>query len=276
MDKLNQLTRVCSSCGIKKPLSAFLHLGGQGTTYGAICSDCRRAGLGKPVASKEDKEKETTSSGFRIGAKQKVFSDLQKQRQFQDLKETYRKDFLKRENFKSEKLFNTESIQKAEKQHRKFYIEAKKQGFLAGSKTPESKQKQVAEKAKVQFHEERAQQEKTAHVTETKRREDLFDYTLKMTTVDFTVPYLDPQFTEIRYHNPVFLRFKQWLGSSAPMAKQSILKALEKMYNKDSNQVKQELHGKTSKEKVSKELGKEKDVLLEYIDKTWGVTSRKR
>jgi len=118
MDKSSQLTRICSSCGVQKPLSAFLQLGGtQGTTYGTICSDCRRSVLAPKQPPSQKEGDESTKSGFRIGAKAKITADLEKKRQFQDLKESHQIEKRRREELKEKTEVTKEIKEKAEKDH---------------------------------------------------------------------------------------------------------------------------------------------------------------
>jgi hypothetical protein len=271
MTKL-QLTRVCASCGIKKPLPAFLQLSSaRGTSYGAICSECRRTVIKpkQPLVKKEDKAKDaeghgSSSTGFRIGAKAKITAELEKRRQRQNLNDLYEKTSKKRTEIRGEKLSQLDIKQKLEKQHKTF-IDNKKRGFLSDTakKTSVSKH-HVAQKARQRSG--LPLLDKHAH--EAEKREALAQHELKLTTIDLTLPFRDPQFSEIRHQSSVFLQFKQWLGSGAPMAKASVLKALERIYNNSQLNA----NNKTDK-KHNKET---QNVLREYVDKQFPHSSTRK
>jgi hypothetical protein len=260
MSKSNQLTRTCSSCGIQKPLSAFLHLGGtQGTTYGTVCSDCRRDVIAPKLPALKDRDDSTsTSAGFRIGAKAKISAEMEKKRLSLDKKESNLIEVRKREYLKIETEINTEQKEKAEKEHRRFYLDTKKQSFLTGTKTaPLNKLPLATQTAEIKGP-GRSADEKTRQL-ESKKLEEIIDNELKLTTIDLTLPFADPQVSEIRHHSSLFIQFKQWLGGGSPIGKASALQALEKLY--------------TDRSRPEHE---KKDPLIEYIDKTWGPSSSSR
>src|SRR5690349_18583867 len=86
-------TRVCASCGIEKPLAAFLQLSEKhGTVYGNICVTCRSEGKTLKKEDKTEDERTTNPTGARIGAKEKIYADEDNKRHLKNLKELYRKE----------------------------------------------------------------------------------------------------------------------------------------------------------------------------------------
>jgi hypothetical protein len=77
------LTKTCSACGMQKSLSAFLEASGpQGTTYGSICSACRKTGMDNPSDAKADDEGAPTEFTHKLkhkmDAKSKIFGEVDK------------------------------------------------------------------------------------------------------------------------------------------------------------------------------------------------------
>src|SRR5260221_9265818 len=95
MNKSNvSLTKTCSSCGLQKPLSAFLQLSSQSSaTYGNICSACRKTNAENVATPKEAEEESTTSkTGLKIDAKTKVKSELDKLEFIKQVEENYHEE----------------------------------------------------------------------------------------------------------------------------------------------------------------------------------------
>ena len=121
---VKKLTRVCASCGIEKPISAFLQLtGAHGTTYGAVCATCRSRDARKAKTPAPKDESSSSTSGHRIGAKQKAFIDKELYRQLKEFQESDKKERNKKEELTKEKFEKVSTKEKAEKLHRKTYIE---------------------------------------------------------------------------------------------------------------------------------------------------------
>src|SRR5687768_6217023 len=71
------LTKICQSCGEKKPLTAFLQLtDAKSTTYGNICAACRKTDIERKKA--QEKENTTSTTGVKIDSKTKVQSEIDK------------------------------------------------------------------------------------------------------------------------------------------------------------------------------------------------------
>ena len=74
MEKINSPTKTCSSCGLKKPLSAFIQVSGpQGRHYGNICATCRSKDAKDKGSSSPFDEVSDLKLKLRIGAKERVF-----------------------------------------------------------------------------------------------------------------------------------------------------------------------------------------------------------
>lgn len=272
MNKPNQLARVCTECGVKKPLSAFLQLGGaNGTTYGMICSECRRTSIQpKQSTPKDTEERSSSSSGLRIGAQQKIAIESEKKQQHKDKKELSHIEEKNRDELKAEKLLREESKLKSEKEHRIFYIETKKQGFLSNiaNKAPVAKQVFNAQ----QIKDNRAESVRKAELNndQTSKQDAATQQEIKLTTIDLTLPFLAPQVTEMRHNSSTFLQFKQWLGGGAPIGKAHVLKNLESIYKKVEM-----MQNKQSQDKLNKK-SIQKDPLIEQIEKSVGPSSSRK
>ncbi len=261
------LTRICVACGIEKPLSAFLQItGSQGTTYGIICSTCRSAGIkGKAPAPTHEDERSSTSSGMRIGAKERLEIDQQKKRDRQESQSREEQEAKKREKTKEDKFERIVETEKAEKTHRETFIEEKKkQAFLNyQSKKPLSGQSIIGQKK-----DERASAQEEKHRSvEASRKEEAIQHEQKITTLDLSGgPVLDQPFTAMTNRESVhFKQFQAWLGD-APVAK-----TMSQLYrNNMTNQA------KAAQEKKATEIKNlEKETPREFVEKTWGPSSRK-
>lgn len=121
----NQLTKICSSCGQRKSLSAFLYIAGT-HGYGNICSTCRKGNQHKSPLEQEDNTRSTT--GAKIDAKTVVKDIADKQKIHKQTEEDYFKerDKLEEKNLqRSQKIITTSD---SEKKHRKNFLE--KRSFL--------------------------------------------------------------------------------------------------------------------------------------------------
>ncbi|OGT45597.1 MAG: hypothetical protein A3E83_04070 [Gammaproteobacteria bacterium RIFCSPHIGHO2_12_FULL_41_20] len=259
MKKPSQLSRMCTVCGQQKPLSAFLQFGAQGATYGVICADCR--GIAKPTAKDKD-DYSTSTTSVTINTKTKVQQELDKKHFLQRLKNIHQKDKKKKEKTGTEKLEKTEHIEKAEKRHREDYIEGrKKESFLGTFNKRGEIQKQAtaiqtrhteAAIAKVRISDQTALQ--------ARHTEAAIEHEQRVTSIDLVGPYYDPQFSEIKYHSPIFQQFRTWLGSSAP-----ITRTIEQMLRNKEAAVKS----------VPENSKAGEDPLVDYVNRNWGSTRRR-
>ena len=187
------LTKTCSSCGLQKSLPAFLQLGGpEGTHYGNICADCRRANKDKIVAEKEPDETWATNTGHKVDSKVKVRTDTDKREQRNRIEERY---FEERE-----KLFEKETVKKQKTQQATTDQRTREKLSQRTEKTPADKTNE---------------QNLRGSPTEVAEREQ---------KPDLTAPFVDTQIAgKLTRQGPIWQQFKDWLGN-APIA-QKINKA---------------------------------------------------
>lgn len=129
------LTKTCISCGLQKPLSAFLQISGsQGATYGNTCSSCRKTNIEKVETPKEPEESTTSTTGVKIDSKTKVKAEFDKREYRKQVEEDYFEERDKKDEKLTHRVQKNENISQDEKKHRKSFLE--KRPFLDGSKKP--------------------------------------------------------------------------------------------------------------------------------------------
>jgi hypothetical protein len=267
MDKQpNPLTRVCTSCGVKKPLSAFLYVSGaQGTTYGTICSDCRRT-VTQPNknAPKESDEHSTSSSGLRIGSQQKIATTIEKRRQHKDLSESYEQEAKDRDQLKEEHVEREETKEKAEKDHRKFFIDVKKQGFLGKKTIADTKQTTTIQRINtIRDREttEASNQQSENRTVENRKVEANAEDEISALAVALTGTQVDPQHAEVR--STLALKVGGWFRSGKPISNASIKTSMEHTHKTISEQKTNFL----DKELQKKRLQEKQEPVLEQANK---------
>lgn len=304
MSHQNPVTRTCTACGIEKPLNAFLQLSEKhGTVYGTICATCRMEGKTAEPAQKQLEDESTTiPTGARIGAKEKIYAEEDSKRKLKDLKELYRKEqrvIDDKAELKTEKALQKE---KDEKLHRETYIEErKKRGFLSQQRvttvqtqrtfqiTPENNQQEQS-----LLEENKQQDNKQQELTQTQNttQQDNQQQELNATFTPNNAPFLDPQSGEVRYNKLPLKNIKNWLGTQTPN-----VNSLDQLYKKTIQQ--QSLEKNTQQTdatfknkklldqkfidlkkrefKLREQKDKSaKDPVIDYIEKNWGPSSRKR
>lgn len=119
------LTKTCSSCGLERPLSAFLQVAGpQGTIYGNICASCRSGKVEKKAQLTEGEDGTRSSSGLKIDEKAKKKTDQVKKETKKEADEKYREE---REKTKEQSLVKTDKIDKKmkfERKHRESFLQS--------------------------------------------------------------------------------------------------------------------------------------------------------
>ncbi len=266
MEKRDKLMRTCTVCGLQKPLAAFLQISGaQGTLYGSICATCRGSGAKEKSAKLHDEEHGSTSSGFRIGSKEKVFIEKEKKRIYGETTEKNLDELKKRDKTAVEKFERTTNIEKAEKKHRETFLEAKKRGYLdyQTKKTPLVQSTAIRQEGRAPSSTPQQLDEQQA--IEVKKIEDALLQELRVTTnVDplSGAPIYDKQHHVISRDNPIFYQFlNSWLPADAP-----IKKTMSQLYKKF------QLQGTPPQEKLHPQQNEKP--ILDY-SKT-GPASRKR
>lgn len=245
------LKKICSSCGKQKPLSAFLQLTGQqGTTYSNICADCRKANAEKVNESKQAEGSTRSTSGLKIDSKTKVHDEILDKKQQYETAERYKEEREKIEEEKEQHEQQKLVQEKDSKQHQKSFLG--KSPYLTPSKTEDQKRF-----ANFQQIEEGAKNE--AIKEEDKKKE-----------IDLsTGAYMPSQTGEIKQQSAAFLRFKKWVGMSAPVSR-VLGPALQNAEQKAQQQ--------TKEVKEVKEVKKDKttkDQILDDIDNSFKHTRRR-
>jgi hypothetical protein len=204
MSKPNvSLIRTCASCGLQKPLSAFLQIAGtQGTTYGNICSSCRKTHLEKPKPD-EPEEATTSRTGVKIDSKAKVQGEIDKREARKQLEEDYLEDRVKEDEKQIHRAQKVDTIIQDEKKRRESFLE--KRSFLEQSKKPNS-----GKPSKVFGG---------------------IEQQAKAGAVDFSAGTVE--YTQVKMaQSSIFQEFKSWLGS-ARIVSAAERAATQKHKNKD-------------------------------------------
>ncbi|MFZ2314756.1 MAG: hypothetical protein WAW86_03720 [Gammaproteobacteria bacterium] len=124
MKKPPTLTKTCTSCGIEKPLSAFLLLTKQGTVYGSICASCRQA-----PKSKEYEDSTTSKTGLKIDTKSRIHTEIDKKEKFDQVEEEYYEERDENEEKEIDKVDAKQDRVDKEKKHRHEHLS--KRSFLS-------------------------------------------------------------------------------------------------------------------------------------------------
>lgn len=247
MDHPN-LTKVCMLCGEQKPLTAFVQLtDAQGGLYGSICSGCQKLEAEKAKIPAKDMEDDTTSSTrFQIDSKSRVQEQTDKRQHNQHIQELEHEHRKKQDEHRLAKLQKTERTVEDEKRHREHILKTN----LFSDKKRENLEKATA------IH-----QQTQERVKETHNRSQAAFEEKKRTTVDFTVPQIDSkEGSDSRYQNATFQTFRNWLGSGTPIGQ-----ALTKIQSRSPAAI-----------ATPADPEKDKSASVEFIEKNWGPSSRRR
>lgn len=257
-----KLMRVCFACGTEKPLSAFLVISPTGTRYGVVCATCRAAGKDKKEIKPGDEETVTTPGGARMGFKEKVFIDKEQSRKIKDLKDLFKKEAQKKELFSEKKKEDSELKEKENKDHRKFYLERNKQGFLSKTTPPViDPERQAAIARTIERHEK---------TLENIKQEELIRQELQINSLDLST-YVDTNMAKFRSdafrQSDVYKQFAVWLGSNAPIAR-----VLNQFYH--SSPLNQKEAPRQDKKPAEREM-KGKEAIEDYLEQRSTSTRRR-
>jgi len=220
MTDRDTLVRICAACGLQKPISAFLQLGGkQGAHYGNICSSCRSKGITERPKESLDDELSDTQAKNRIGAKEKYEMDKEKKRQFDELVENHLEEVKKKEKLFTDKTEEELGQQKVERDRRENYLDYKsKQGPFDSEERKKTLTNEAIERGvrkditqTRQTSIQNQQNLQNTQLTEGIKKEHA------QTGLDFTNAYFAPQTSEARFYSDVFQKFCTWLGNDAPI-----------------------------------------------------------
>lgn len=241
MEKSNSaLTKTCTSCGIQKPLSAFLQLSSkESATYGSICSTCRQANRDKKPKDVEDASR--TSTTATIDTKSKVQAEIDQKKQFQQTEEDYHAERDKDALNESDRTKKTDIGNKDQKKHRDSLL-GRRSFLVADKKTPASSTptERAAQTAAQEAH----------NVDQVNKQETATKEDLKEKDIDLSAPVEDTRFgKKEKYKGTSFQHFSY--------AQSSII-------------------GKSFTDSQAKTQESAKDTPSEFIEKNWGPGSKKR
>ena len=237
-----QLTRKCAVCGQVKPLATFLL---QGNSYGNVCADCR-------AKEAEADERGSTSKGLRIDDKAKNLAELEQKKRLQERKELRIEELENREKLAGEKKEKKSLTDISGKKHHEQYLDIKK-----ALQSPQDK-KQAAAKIAAQESDKAEAVEKDTLTSlqnqEAGTQQTTSEKTERVKTgLDFTAPFTGQQVPQAKFHSAEFLKFKQWLGTSALGMKAFETPSAQKSDKTEPAKVatQQTIDNKTSQEKPS-------------------------
>ena len=267
MTKHESLTRTCTACGIEKPLSAFMQLGGkQGTTYGSICATCRGTGITeKSTKPARDEERSSTGSSIRLGTKERVEIEKQQKLEQQNRQEIAEKETKKREQSTDNKLELLEQKEKTERAHREVYLEAKKkQSFLSNYQNRQLFNQQMISEFKKEdntFVNAPVSNEAQLSAAELVKTEATKEQE-RITTLDLSgTPVLGQANYTVSRDNPIFNQFEKWLGETP------LTKTKSRLY-KSAPTTSTDSKATPSQEKDAT------DAPRDYINKTWNRSGK--
>jgi len=188
MNKMPQstLTKTCSSCGLTKPLSAFLQLSDSGRSmYGNLCASCRKAGKDKPTNAGKDEGSSTSKLELKIDSKAKIKGDTNKKLFFELTKELDQTERELKEQQKDRQINTIQTIAKKERLHRETFLKDK------------SDSRSTAAAAKAEL----------ARVNR-----QFFNSEKSKNTVDYANPVLDTQIAgKVKHHTALHNMVRTWL-----------------------------------------------------------------
>jgi hypothetical protein len=206
----SHLNKTCLICGNKKPLAAFLQMtGAQGSLYGDVCSSCRGPGaqLDEKISLLED-DQDTTSSGLAIDSSARNLAELQDKKRKKDRTESDRQELIKRDKLSDEKEDKIDVKEKAEKDHRTNFIDAKKkQTFLSFQDKKTALGTQAPIKKAV---ETRTMIEHRQKAIDTANREATFKEELRINTPDLSDPLM--KLDKVGFQTANFHNYTKFLG----------------------------------------------------------------
>jgi hypothetical protein len=213
MGKSN-LTKTCSSCGLQKPFSAFLQLAGpQGATYGNLCASCRKTNMDKAAASKEGEESTTSTTGHRIGTKERIQAEIDNKERFKKTEERYHEDRDKNAERQAEQHERKVDITAKEEQHRADYLQKHTYSQTTirteSQRITEARQKALEQAVKQAQNIEHAEKQDEVTQTELKEKEVKVDNAGGVMRVAGKVSL-----------SGVYVKaFAAWLGKDSPFAR---------------------------------------------------------
>jgi hypothetical protein len=197
----SSFTKICASCGLEKPLSAFLELSGDAAgTYGNICGTCRKSHI-ENLKSKDAAEGSSrTETGHKIDSKVKVAKDIDKKQTAERIEEEYHEERDENELIESDELEKKDTKQSVERKHRETFLDRRRVPTDAhktndSTKTHVTAQEETRERQNTQTH---------------------FRDESKKTEIDLTSPVIDTYIPGKKKFEGVAIRaFANWARGSA-------------------------------------------------------------
>src|SRR3990167_5780730 len=142
MNKPSQpsLTKTCVNCGQQKPLTAFLEMSvTQGTSYGNVCSSCRKTAMEMSERRKKTEAEGSTTSetGHKIDSKTKVHEAVGRREQNLEIEEKYHKERDLKDKISADTIEKKQHVEHKEKKHRSEFLQ--KRPVKSGSNNTPSK-----------------------------------------------------------------------------------------------------------------------------------------
>lgn len=240
------LTKTCNTCGLQKPLSAFLQLGGsRGAIYGNICSSCRKTAMEKANRKPKDEDSTSSTTGHRVDSKAKVQGDTNKKEAREQIKELYREEHEKEEKIESELAVTLEKTKEQEKQK---LGKLEKSSFLTAPRKPMEVKHQI----------EKATQQ-TFEAEQTEQQVEFIKQERQQKGIDLTAPFEGTRMAgQERFKSVVFRQFATLLGTNTVIGKAMGNAAVQ--HTKAA---------KTAVEKNAKEATPSEEPLNEFIKQEW-------
>lgn len=211
MDNLPPSQRICTSCGLSKPLSAFLYISStRGTTYGSICSSCRSI----QIARKEQLQQGDDDTGpskpeLRIGAKEKRFQEKEWARKVEEKKQ---------QDLEQKKIDEKLTEEKLDKSHQKIEEKKRKDTLTQPSEKKPRLPQQATAKQKPSKHAKyipggitAAEAGEPEALLMEKTQKDIKEQRLGGTLVNVA-----PQQTLVSRTSATHLSFLRFLGGASP------------------------------------------------------------
>lgn len=245
MNKTNStLTKTCSSCGIQKPLSAFLQLSDKDSgTYGAVCSSCRQANRDKATTVIDVEDGTRTTTTATIDTKSKVQAELDQKQQRQQTEEDYHADRDKDELIETDRTKKIDTSSKDQRKHR--------EGLLGRRSFLSAENKTAASKSPIERAAQTAAQE--AHnVDQVSKQETSTKEDLKEKDIDLSAPVEDTRFGKKEKHKGT--SFQHFSYAQSQVIGRSFTDTQQKPPTTEPT----------------------KDTPSEFIEKNWGPGSKRR
>jgi hypothetical protein len=204
------LKKICISCGLEKPYSAFLQISGPtGTMSGSTCATCRGTTSSQKIIlpTEADDEVSSTSHGLKIDAKRKDSMDKSKKNQRKEKESREQKEKEYKFALQDKQLEKKLTLEFAERKHRENFLNK-----------PKATPKNLAGDT-VKAHEAFLQ---TASILEEKARaEGVLNQEGRMNdqrngAIDLSQIHLDPLITgTVKFNSAEFNKIKSFFGATA-------------------------------------------------------------